>query len=197
MEDPFIRLDKKWEKEKEKKVEQKLKEDKEIQAKAKKITDKVREQIDQQVVIVLDKLEEDLIRKMEHEYLATEELPLIYEVKVKTKQGEVTRRQLTFAGYIMAARIQGDIEVEEPTFKEVAGRLVATAFAVDKKRNIRMPGQSSRALSKDYEIEVLSAKAIRNALKRVLDPNIVEQVIQYARERKAIKVVDLREFATP
>ena len=171
--------------------EERVKNKSEKAERARKVAERVQQQINS--LVIMDKLDEELIRKMEVEYQAADELPLIYEVK--TKSG--VRRQLTFAGWIMAARMQRNIHIEAPEFREVNGRLVATAYAVDLERNIRIPGQSSRSFTKDYEIEVLSAKAIRNALRRVIDPNIVEQVIRYALERKAIKTIELREYAEP
>ena len=158
---------------------------------------------EEKLVMIMDKLDEEMMKKIDLTWLASDEYPLIYEFERtrKLKDGSVkkeTVRQLTWAGWILAARKQGDIRVEPAEFVKLEdGTLMAIALATDLKTNLTMPGQSTKVYGKNYTYEVLASKAVRNALKKVIDPLIVEQVIEYAKRRKAIKQIDLREATTP
>lgn len=173
--------------------------------KAKKTAERVQKIIDkdEQAVILMDKMDEEMMLKLDIGWMAEEEYPLLYEFEreVKLKDGSKKIelvRQLTWAGWIMAARLQGNIKVEPAKFERLKdGTVIASAFATDLEKNVTMPGQSTKIYGKRYVYEVLSSKAIRNALKRVIDPTIVEQVVEYAKKRNAIKRLEFREVAVP
>jgi len=124
-----------------------------------------------------------------------EELPMIYEFV--DKQGN-KRTVVSWAGYTKAALIQGNIKVEFCGFSKTPdGKLVAEAKAIDLKRNVEVYGVASRLPQTKFPYEVLASKAARNALKRVIDPDIIAKVITHAKQSKSVQEIPLREAASP
>jgi hypothetical protein len=124
-----------------------------------------------------------------------EDLPMIYEFRDSRGQ---TRTVVSWNGYIKAARLQGNIRVEFLGFERVGDRIIAKAKAVDLKRNIEIPAVASRLpRSTEFVHEILASKAIRNALKKVIDPDILAKVIEHAKRMKSVKEVQLKEVASP
>jgi len=124
------------------------------------------------------------------------DLPLVYEFK--DSKGRV-HTVLSWFGYTKAMRLQGNIKVEFLGFEKVDDKYVAKARAIDLRSNVEVPGVASRMprFQTEFVFEILAAKAIRNALKKILDPDILAQVVKYAKERELLKELPLREVAEP
>jgi len=124
-----------------------------------------------------------------------EDLPMIYEFKDSKGQ---SRTVVSWNGYIKAARLQGNIKVELLGFDRVGDRVIAKAKAIDLKQNIEIPAVASRLpKSTEFTYEILASKAIRNALKKVIDPDILAKVIEHAKKMQSVKEVQLKEVASP
>jgi len=124
-----------------------------------------------------------------------EDLPMIYEFKDSKGQ---SRTVVSWNGYIKAARLQGNIKVEFLGFDKVGDRVIAKAKAIDLKQNIEIPAVASRLpKSTEFTYEILASKAIRNALKKVIDPDILAKVIEHAKKMQSVKEVQLKEVASP
>jgi len=124
-----------------------------------------------------------------------EDLPMIYEFKDSKGQ---SRTVVSWNGYIKAARLQGNIKVEFLGFDRVGDRVIAKAKAIDLKQNIEIPAVASRLpKSTEFTYEILASKAIRNALKKVIDPDILAKVIEHAKKMQSVKEVQLKEVASP
>jgi len=124
-----------------------------------------------------------------------EDLPMIYEFKDSKGQ---SRTVVSWNGYIKAARLQGNIRVEFLGFDKVGDRVIAKAKAIDLKQNIEIPAVASRLpKSTEFTYEILASKAIRNALKKVIDPDILAKVIEHAKKMQSVKEVQLKEVASP
>ena len=130
---------------------------------------------------------------------AYDELSMVYEF-VDSKGNIHT--SVAWAGYTKAARLQGNIEVQFLRFEKTPdGRHMAVAIARDLKANVTEMGTASRLsksrTSEDYKWEILSSKACRNALKKIIDPDILAKVIEHAKRVGSVKRVELREATTP
>ena len=133
-------------------------------------------------IIALDNLDEEMILAMEQ---AQEDLPLIYTYKEKVKDKMV----LSWAGIVKAMRLQGNIKIDPPTFQEVNGKTIAMCMAHDLERNISMPGIAERAsagrMGAEFKYTVLASKAIRNAIKKIIDPYTLQKVMAEGKKRKS------------
>jgi NADPH-dependent 7-cyano-7-deazaguanine reductase QueF len=96
-------------------------------------------------------------------------------------------------------RLQGNIKVEFLGFMKVDDKLIAKAKAIDIRSNIEVEGIAARLpkFQTEFIYEILAAKAIRNALKKIIDPDILAQVVKYAKERNLAEELPLREAARP
>ena len=183
------------------KIEEKREEEKEVsEKKAKEVSIAM-----QKLVVKESDEEEELIKRaddldakqiilsLEGDY---SDLPLVYEFK---DSKDKTHTILSWFGYTKAMRLQGGIKVEFLGFEKVDDKYVAKARAIDLKSNVEVPGVAARMprFQTEFVFEILAAKAIRNALKKILDPDILAQVVKYARERKLSKELPLREAAQP
>lgn len=173
----------------EEKAEEKEAKGKEVEARVQKLIEKE----DEEVVKLVDELDvRQIIVSLAGEY---EDLPMIYEFTDGSGQ---TRTIVSWNGYIKAARLQGNIKLEFLGFEEHAGKLIAKAKAVDLKRNIEVTAIASRLPKKsEFTHEILASKAMRNALKKILDPDILAKVIEHARKMKSVKELSLRESSVP
>ena len=117
--------------------------------------------------------------------------PLIYTIP--TKKGE--KIILSVKGYVQAALMQGHIEVLDVEFKEINDRLVAIAKVRDKQHDLIMTGVAERYFNEEYKYTILARKAVRNALKNIIKPEIEQLVIKEAKRLNSM--LDLREAATP
>jgi len=117
--------------------------------------------------------------------------PLIY--KIPTKRGE--RKILSVKGYVQAALMQGHIEVISIDFEMVRDRLIAIAKVRDIKHNLTMTGIAERYFNEEYKYTILARKAVRNALKNIIKPEIEQRIIAEA-ERLNSGIL-LKEAATP
>jgi exosome complex RNA-binding protein Rrp4 len=109
------------------------------------------------------------------------------------------RTILSWFGYTKAMRLQGNIKIEFQGFMKVDDRLIAKARAIDTRSNIEVEGIAARLpkFQTEFIYEILAAKAIRNALKKIIDPDVLAQVVKYAKERKLSQELPLRESARP
>lgn len=148
---------------------------------AMKIVEKTERKVEP-ITITLDNLDEEMILAMEQ---AQEDLPLIYTYKEKGKDKMV----LSWAGIVKAMRLQGNIKIDPPTFQEVNGKTIAMCMAHDLERNISMPGIAERAsagrMGAEFKYTVLASKAIRNAIKKIIDPDTLQKVMAEGKKRKS------------
>ena len=123
------------------------------------------------------------------------DLPMLYRIRTKTGERVIP----SWAAITKAARLQGNLEVVDVSLKEVQGKLIAEAKVKDLKRNVTMISAASRLPkgSESFAIEILTSKAVRNALRKLLDPDILAKVIEHAKKVESIQTLDLREAATP
>ena len=125
---------------------------------------------------------------------------LVY--KIPTKDGE--KFELSVHGWTQAMLYQvaelGDIEIEDVTFEEKNGKVIAKAFVKAKIGNnyVRSVGIAERANQNEFFYTTLASKAIRNALKRVISQKYVQKVIEEAkRAQLIIDLKEVREVAPP
>jgi len=139
------------------------------------------------VIEKMDTLDEDLMLLDE----ANEHLPLAYTYPDKKTGKE--KIILSWAGIVKAMRMQGNIEVEPPTFQEVNGKIIATCRVRDLRRNIVMVGTAERVspgrMGEEFKYTVLASKAIRNALKHIIEPKYLQMVIAEAKKRKSYVII--------
>jgi hypothetical protein len=183
------------------KTEEKKEEEKEIsEEKAKEVSTSVQKLVakesdeEEELIKRADDLDaKQIILSLEGDY---SDLPLVYEFKdSKGKMHTI----LSWSGYTKAALLQGNIKVEFLGFEKVDDKYIAKARAIDLRNNVEVPGVAARMpkFQTEFVFEILAAKAIRNALKKILDPDILAQVVKYAKERKLSKELPLREAAQP
>jgi hypothetical protein len=176
----------------EKNGENKIEKVKEINGKVQKLI--VREDDEEEIFKMADDLDaRQIIISLEGDY---SDLELLYEFKDKNGK---THYILSWYGYTKAMLKQGNIKAEFLGFEKVEGRYIAKARAVDQKNNVEVTAIASRIPSfhTEFLFEILAAKSIRNALKRIIDPDVQAWVIRYAKERKLFKEIQIREVATP
>ena len=167
------------------------------ETRAKTVLSKVNQVLEVKAAEIADRLDEEQMRILDLTDWS-EDVPLVYEIKFRTKHGEVTRHIISWNGLIMACNMQGGIQVEKVEFtKTPDGKDCAIAVAVNTKTGVRMVGISTKYNNEEFKWETLASKAIRNAVKKVVDPQYIQQVIKYAQERKALKSISLREATTP
>jgi len=153
------------------------------------VLEKTAEKVDSldDVIEKMDSLDEDLMLLDE----ANEHLPLAYTYPDKKTGKE--KIILSWAGIVKAMRMQGNIEVEPPTFQEVNGKIIATCKVRDLKRNIVMVGTAERVspgrMGEEFKYTVLASKAIRNALKHIIEPKYLQMVIAEAKKRKSYVII--------
>jgi hypothetical protein len=180
------------EKREEKKEEIKEEKVKEIGGKVQKLIAK--EDEEEEIFKMADDLDaKQIIISLEGDY---SDLPLLYEFK--DRKGK-TQYILSWYGYTKAMLKQGNIKAEFLGFEKVEGRYIAKARAVDLKNNVEVTAIASRipSFQTEFLFEILAAKSIRNALKRIIDPDVQAWVIRYAKERNLFKEIQIREVATP
>jgi hypothetical protein len=146
-----------------------LSNEEEVEAKVKEVEGKVQKLIateEERIARLADEFDvHQIVISLAGEY---KDLPMIYEFKDSRGQ---TRTVVSWNGYIKAARLQGNIKVEFLGFEKVGDKLIAKARAIDLKRNIEIPAVASRLpRNTEFAHEILASKAIRNALKKVIDP---------------------------
>jgi len=183
------------------KTEEKKEEEKEIsEEKAREVSTAVQKLVakesdeEEELIKRADDLDaKQIILSLEGDY---SDLPLVYEFK--DSKGKV-HTILSWSGYTKAALLQGNIKVEFLGFEKVDDKYIAKARAIDLRNNVEVPGVAARMpkFQTEFVFEILAAKAIRNALKKILDPDILAQVVKYAKERKLSKELPLREAAQP
>jgi hypothetical protein len=123
------------------------------------------------------------------------DLPLLYTFK--DSKGNM-RTVVSWYGYIKAARLQGNIKVEIVDITETDDKVIAKARAVDLKRNIEAMGVAVATKDRQrFAYEIAASKAMRNALRRVIDPDILAAVVKHARKMQSVKEIQLREVAVP
>jgi len=167
------------------------------QSAAKTVVGKVNQILEIKAAEIADRLDEEQMKILDLTDWS-EDVPLVYEIKFRTKHGEVTRHIISWNGLIMACNMQGGIQVEDVKFaKTPDGKDCAIAVAVNMRTGVRMVGISTKYNNEEFKWETLASKAIRNAVKKVVDPQYIQQVIEYAKERKALKSISLREATTP
>ena len=162
-----------------------LKEDEKKKEKAEKVAKNT------QILLMADQEDEKLAEQlgvMMPNAVALEDYPLVYSF---TDRNGKEHRFLSLAGWIKAARIQGNIEVKIDKIIEHGGKTAVVAIAKDLRRNVEMPGLSTRATRAEFELEILASKAIRNALKKVVDPEIVQRILTMADERGQIRRLEV------
>jgi len=137
-------------------------------------------------IMAMDNLDEDLILIEE----AYEDLPLAYTYKDRNGKEKMI---LSWAGIVKAMRLQGNIEVEPPEFKEVSGKIIAVCRVRDLKRNITMIGTAERIspgkMGEEFKYTVLASKAIRNALKHIIEPIYLHKVLAEAKKRRSYVII--------
>jgi len=155
----------------------------------KKVAEKKAEEM--QVLLIADKEDEKIAEELgliTPDAASLENYPLIYTF---TDKNGKEHKFLSLAGWIKAARIQGNIEVRIDKIIEHGGKTAVVAVAKDLRRNVEMPGLSTRATREEFELEILASKAIRNALKKVVDPEIVQRVLTLADEKGQIRRLEV------
>jgi len=155
----------------------------------KKVADKKAEEM--QVLLIADKEDEKIAEELgliTPDASSLENYPLIYTFTDKTGK---EHKFLSLAGWIKAARIQGNIEVRIDKIIEHGGKTAVVAVAKDLRRNVEMPGLSSRSTREEFELEILASKAIRNALKKIIDPSIVQQLLTLAHEKGQVRKLEV------
>jgi hypothetical protein len=180
------------EKKEEKKEAVKEEKVKEVGSRVQKLI--VKEDDEEEIFKMADDLDaRQIIISLEGDY---SDLELLYEFKDKNGK---THYILSWYGYTKAMLKQGNIKAEFLGFEKVEGRYIAKARAVDQKNNVEVTAIASRIPSfhTEFLFEILAAKSIRNALKRIIDPDVQAWVIRYAKERKLFKEIQIREVATP
>ena len=119
------------------------------------------------------------------EAIMTEQLvgvtPLVYHIGDKL--------ELSWKGLTRAARKQQNLHILEVVVIEEAGRLVGKAKARDVKNNVEMVGVADRYTSEEFKYVTLASKAIRNALKKLIDPVVEQEVIKEAETAESIVVI--------
>jgi len=166
---------------------------KEVSAAVQKLVVKESDE-DEELIKRADDLDaKQIVLSLEGDYT---DLPLVYEFK--DSKGRV-HTVLSWFGYTKAMRLQGNIRVEFLGFEKVDDKYVAKARAIDTRSNVEVPGVAARMprFQTEFVFEILAAKAIRNALKKIIDPDILAQVVKYAKERELSKELPLREAAEP
>jgi len=136
-----------------------------------------------QVLLMADQEDEKIAEELgviSPDSIALENYPLIYTF---TDKNGKEHRFLSLAGWLKCAQLQGNIQVRIDKIIEHNGKTAVIAVAKDLRRNIEMPGLSTRATRKEFELEILASKAIRNALKKVVDPSVVQKILTVASER--------------
>ena len=148
---------------------------------------------DEEIAKLADELDfEQIVISLSGEY---KDLPMIYEFRDKEGHSRVV---VSWNGYIKAARLQGNIRVEFLGFEKHGDKIIAKAKAIDLKRNIEIPAVASRIPKHtEFSYEILASKAIRNALKKVIDPDILARVIEHAKKMQSVRELQLREIASP
>ena len=166
---------------------------KEVSAAVQKLVAKESDEEEELIKRADDLDAKQIILSLEGDY---SDLPLVYEFK--DSKGKV-HTILSWSGYTKAALLQGNIKVEFLGFEKVDDKYIAKARAIDLRNNVEVPGVAARMpkFQTEFVFEILAAKAIRNALKKILDPDILAQVVKYAKERKLSKELPLREAAQP
>ena len=163
--------------------------EKEVLSERKERAEKKAEEM--QLLLVADEEDEKIAEELgliTPDSVALENYPLAYTFR---DRGGREHRFLSLAGWIKVARIQGNIEVRIDKIIEYGGKTAVVAVARDLKRNVEMPGLSSKSTREEFELEILASKAIRNALKKVVDPEIVQSVLTMADERGQIRRLEV------
>ena len=129
--------------------------------------------------------------------------PLIYHYKIWDKKAKQykTKVTLSMSGWALAMHKQGSIEVLDVVFEELKKGTIAKAKVRDLIAKNTVIGVAERYNSEEFKYTVLASKAIRNALKKLINPIIVQNVIKYAKQSEKtvvdLTMADLRESATP
>jgi len=154
---------------------------------------------EKELILLADAIDEKLIL---NEWDGDAE-PLIYHYKIWDKKAKQykTKITLSMSGWTLAMHKQGSIEVLDVVFEELKKGTIAKAKVRDLMAKNTVIGVAERYNSEEFKYTVLASKAIRNALKKLINPIIVQNVIRYAKQSDKtvvdLTMADLRESTTP